>query len=404
MQEYLSAALGGEGPEEARHAAALRLRCELQPAAGDGGRIMPPTYAGEDGPVYVEERRRFGDEEVPCVLLDSVASQANRLEEALLLRIGEGGLDMPDIVVDQAEFGVHSALEFSHRVFDAWVEDALLDGAPFGATDDYRQLSSVINRGVSRPLLERFPIGLLLGCWASRQSNPQGTTRIGRAIVSEIVAVDVVKGERPRSRIDLHHVSSDVKVVRGENSHRFGVLEEGAAVKGAELFGKGEKAGKPSALGYGNVTPSLADHGGVTARHALQLTVISLPALRATSARAIGEPRDPERDIASRKLLATLALTMLEAQTSLGWDLRSGCQLVPVAEPTVELVGRLGEVVGEWPLLNLRADELIGDLVSAARATGLAWDAEPLRLDASHQQLELLRRSLGREGEEPAET
>ena len=398
MKQHLSAAVGGDGPIEARHAAALRLRCELQPAAGEGARIMPPTYAGEGdtGPVYVEERRRFGDDVLPCVLLDSVASQANRLEAALLERKRAGGVEFPDVEVDQAEFGVHSALEFSHRVFDAWVEDAMLGDEPFGCTPTYAGLSSVINRGVSLPLIERFPIGLLLGCWASRKHNPQGTTRIARAVVSEIIAVDVVRGERPQSRIDLHHVSHDVRLVNGDAGRRFRVLDEGAPTKGADLVGTGDKAGKPSVLGYGNVTPSLASHGGITARRALQLTVLSLPALRATCARAVGGERNDDRDVAARGALAMLALTMLEAQTDLGWDLRSGCQLVPAAEPTVELVGRLGDVIAAWPLFELGGAELLAESVTAARTAGLAWDPDPLVLDASQEQLDLLLRSLGR--------
>lgn len=402
MNDHLSAALGGEGPGEAQSAAALRLRCELQPAAGEGARIMPPTYS--DGgtpskPVYVKEARRFGDQVRACVLLDSVQSQANRLEEALLALIREkrGELprvELPDVHVDQGEFGVLSALEFSHRVFDAWVEDALLEGEPFGSTETYHELSAVINRGVALPLLERFPVGLLLGCWASRKSNPQGTTRIARAISSEIIAVDAVDGERPQSKIDRHHVSKDVTLVKGADGHRFAVHPEDESTKGLDLAGKGDKAGRPAALGYGNVLPTIASHGGITARHALQLTVVSLPALRATCARSIGGERHPERDLAARQVLAALALTMLEAQAALGWDLRSGCQLVPTADPTVELVGRLGETVASWPLFELGAEALLAGSVERAREAGLAWSAEPLRLTASGEQLELLSRSL----------
>jgi len=44
--------------------------------------VFPPTYAGA---VYAIEKRRVPgrDEPVTCVLLDSVQSQANRMEEAL---------------------------------------------------------------------------------------------------------------------------------------------------------------------------------------------------------------------------------------------------------------------------------------------------------------------------------
>lgn len=402
MLEHLTAALGGNGPDEARHAAALRLRCDLQPVAGPGARIMPPTYAGDrDSPTYVHEERRIGDVNVDCVLLDSVASQSNRLEEALLQLMGRDDVPVPDVVVDQAEFGRNSALSFSHRVFDAWIEDALLEGVPFGTTDQYAALSSVINRGVAGPLLERFPIGLLLGCWASRKSNPQGTTRIARAITSEIIAVDAVPGVRSSSKIDRHHVSAGVKLAKGSDGERFRVLTDGGPVpKGVELVG--DKAGKkgdgrPSTLGYGNVTPSVnKEHGGVTMSHAQQHTVISLAALRATRAQRVGEARSPSRDLAGRLALASLALLMLEAQVEQGWELRSGCHLVPTAEPTVEMVGRLGKTVASWPLLGLNAGGMLGQSVAAASAQGLDWMVPPLGLTASDAQLELLRLSLNR--------
>ena len=68
------------------HAAIRRLR-RLQPAGGEGDKIFPPTYPGdrrEDPPRHVFERRRMDGREIWCVLIDSVQSQANRLEDALL--------------------------------------------------------------------------------------------------------------------------------------------------------------------------------------------------------------------------------------------------------------------------------------------------------------------------------
>jgi len=55
VNDALASALGGDGPPEARGAAALRLRCRLQPVAGLGGKVMPPTYSGSQGPIYIEE-------------------------------------------------------------------------------------------------------------------------------------------------------------------------------------------------------------------------------------------------------------------------------------------------------------------------------------------------------------
>ncbi|MCA9033190.1 MAG: hypothetical protein KDA66_20395, partial [Planctomycetaceae bacterium] len=81
-------------------AAAFRLKLQLQPAAGEGTKVFPPTYSGA---VYATEQRRIEghDDPVECVLLDSVQSQANRMELALQ----ESGLELPLIAVDFSEHG-----------------------------------------------------------------------------------------------------------------------------------------------------------------------------------------------------------------------------------------------------------------------------------------------------------
>lgn len=62
-------------------AAAFRCVTEHQPAGGQGDKVFPPTYEGHK---YAEESCWVDGQEVPCVLLDSVQSQANRMELALL--------------------------------------------------------------------------------------------------------------------------------------------------------------------------------------------------------------------------------------------------------------------------------------------------------------------------------
>ena len=73
-------------------AAAFRSRATLQPAGGPGDKVFPPTYAGA---VYATEKRRFPDRDEPvdCVLLDSVQSQANRMEEALQQAVDDGAIE-----------------------------------------------------------------------------------------------------------------------------------------------------------------------------------------------------------------------------------------------------------------------------------------------------------------------
>ena len=94
--------------EAVRSGAGIRSRVALQPAGGDGTKVFPPTYAGA---VYATEKRRLPGYEQPvdCVILDSVQSQANRLEEALRQAIDSGrfeaaGLELPLVEVDFTPF------------------------------------------------------------------------------------------------------------------------------------------------------------------------------------------------------------------------------------------------------------------------------------------------------------
>jgi hypothetical protein len=73
----------------------------LQPAGGAGDKVFPPTYGGA---VYAVERSPIPGREHPidCVLIDSVQSQANRMEEALQEAVNEGRLNIPVTEVDFA--------------------------------------------------------------------------------------------------------------------------------------------------------------------------------------------------------------------------------------------------------------------------------------------------------------
>ena len=77
----------------------------MQPVGGKGDKIFPPTYPEERrgaGPRHVFERRRIDGAELWCVLVDSVQSQANRLEEALLSAVREEAITLPYVTVDFA--------------------------------------------------------------------------------------------------------------------------------------------------------------------------------------------------------------------------------------------------------------------------------------------------------------
>ena len=84
-------------------AAAFRCITDYQPAGGPGDKVFPPTYQG--GTYATEDRVNPDTGEIcKCVLLDSVQSQANRMELALLEehRSGTVGLAASD---DQVRSG-----------------------------------------------------------------------------------------------------------------------------------------------------------------------------------------------------------------------------------------------------------------------------------------------------------
>lgn len=260
-------------------AAAFRTRTRLQPAGGDGDKVFPPTYAGA---VYATEERRVKQEDgtfesIPCVLIDSVQSQANRLEEALQQAIDAGRFDdcpLPVIEVDFSgeelldEIGRITSLQAPHRAADAILRDSLLDGEPFrkseiGAKLDHASLNN------ATPLYEICPTALVFGIWDS--TGPKGGlgAKFQRALVSEIVGVNVQVGVKTSSRIDPLQIRAVVKVMKSKSGY---TLAESEKAKGAV---------SPSEVNHGNIPPDIdSKTGGVTINYAELTTVLSLPALR----------------------------------------------------------------------------------------------------------------------------
>jgi CRISPR-associated protein Csb1 len=107
-------------------AAAFRCRRKLQPAGGPGDKVFPPTFAGA---VYaVEQRRIFGDDGKPlpqpvtCVVLDTVQSEANRMEQALQDALDAKRIKIPVIKVDSSNWsptGDVDADKTAGRLIDA---------------------------------------------------------------------------------------------------------------------------------------------------------------------------------------------------------------------------------------------------------------------------------------------
>lgn len=455
--ELLNQACSGDG-------AALRIRTKLLPVGGSDDKIFPPTYAGENHAVYAVENRRVDGREVRTILLDSVQSQANRLEEALLRAVEEKRLNLPLLEVNfpKAFEGRNkvTSLEAPHRIADALIRDSLVineNKTPFAKSNIGKRFSASTYANATA-LFEYCPTALIFGVWDSHGSGGGLGNKFARALVSEIVGFDAVEGVRTGGRLDPYNTASkieeriyqhkDPKKKETANRSEAAVDDKGNPVlmriegkifkhedpelkwtfdpneaekddKGKPLMvGKDVKEkGKPAAIGHGNIPPAVASKetekgkfeafsGGVTLSSALQTTVLSFPQLRRLRFPAADGNSSPERNKAGRVVLAALALHAIALQKSDGYLLRSRSQLVPVPKepPTIKFIdqnGKEDDLDPESFSVEATKNLLDGALAAASRAQ-LSWQVSPVKMVPSPKLLKLLELSQAGRGEEEA--
>jgi CRISPR-associated protein Csb1 len=391
-------------------AVGVRSQIALEPLGGPGDKVFPPTY-GVDSRAetnYAFEKRRIGGEDVPCVLLDSVASQANRRELALLQAVRDGEASVPLVTVDfrdtpVAELDRISSLEAPHRVFDALLRDSTLDGVLFRLSEVGRAITDATHRNAAA-LFRWSPTTLLFGGWDSTGPKGGKGAKYERAITAEITAINTAFGVKTSSRIDPAGIELKAGPVF-EATDGGWTLDETDAVKDAKgkpvaVSSGGEgAAGRPSQVNHGNIVPSIdGKAGGITADHIEAITVLSFPALRRlrfpvdSEARPLEGDRRSEAEAAAHTALAALGLAATVLALENGFDLRSRCVLAPTGPIGFELLSRDGDVV---PFVLGRAEALglLADAVAAARAAGLAWEDEEIVLRPTDRLVELVRRS-----------
>jgi CRISPR-associated protein Csb1 len=388
------------------HDAALRRRQRLQPVGGKGDKIFPPTYPEErrgSGPRHVYERRRIDGAEVWCVLVDSVQSQANRLEEALLAAIHDRSIALPYVTVDftgreLAGIGEITSLDAPHRVYDAILRDSLLGGQPLMKSPLGLRLAEAKPVDATA-LLEASPTALLFGAWHSTGEGGGLGAKFPRCLVSEIVAVGVpvdqitdartgeieprTAGRRTGSRIDPLGVLRKVEVWKSETG--WDVDAAGA--------GKGAKKVRPSEINHGNIAPSVQPLG-ITCDYAEHSAVISFAGLRRLGFGG------GQRDTVGRALLAALGLVAIAEQDGRGYPLRSRCDLVCEGRAPLELVHADGDSE-PFEIDRSGTQRLYADACAAARDAGFDLAREPIRLTPQDKLVAIVHRSqqLALEGE-----
>jgi CRISPR-associated protein Csb1 len=397
-----------------RGSAAIRVVATLEPAGGPGDKVFPPTYQGGR---YHTEMRRIADREVPCVVLDSVQSQANRMELALKHAYEREELKFPLVVSDFSatelpHIGRITALDAPHRIADAIFRESELNGSRFRDSEEGRSFTeaSPIN---ATPIFELCPTALVFGVWDS--TGPRGGlgTKFARALASEIIGLDAQVGSRSASRVDPLPISREVTIFEAKDGW---TLDQETALKDSagnprKIKRKGEGEGTPAVINLGNYPPSLvADKrtgellpGGVTISSAVQTAVLSLSALRRLRFPLEDGGGNGESDDAARAVLASLGLAAVAYQHADGYDLRSRCVLVPAQEPSFEFVPAMGGAPTRFSCGIAEASSVFAAAVTAARDAGLPWRDEEIVLTPSERLVELVRRSEEVLAQRPAE-
>jgi CRISPR-associated protein Csb1 len=390
-------------------AAAFRCRRRFQPAGGEGDKVFPPTFAGA---VYAVEQRHVPGrmEPVVCVLLDSVQSQANRMELALQEALDEGKIKIPVLEVDFTEYGPTSdieddekkgrlldpvgkvsSLQVPHRLADAILRDSQIGGIDFRKSEKGKALDTVslVN---ATSLFALCPTALVFGMWDSTGPKGGAGPKFERAIVSEVVGIGAAVGGLLRGvRRDPLEIRAAVKVLKAADKS-YSVADPNAKeVKGVV---------SPSEVNHSSV-PFPKDrkekteknlYSGVTIEYAEQTTTLSLICLRRLHFPIDGKT-NVEADLAARTVLAALGLCAATLAFESGMGLRSRCLLWPDGPIEWELLARPGDAPQKSSLTSDEAVALLNAAIEAAGKTELSWESAPITLKPSAQLLKLVRLS-----------
>ena len=261
---------------------ALVMREYLAPVEGADMPFFPPTFAGTSK----------GDESSYCIdplkdgtrvcLIDTVGSQANRMEP--LFMVEPYSRLVPQVTITTDDGQTRNLCEFGHRAGDAFLRHS----------DIYGRFSSALEAkkgGNDEPLAKVAPTSLVFGVWDSRETQ----VKAPRIVSSVIRAYDIE--ELTRSAQYFPPVDYRTNLL-GEASNK-------------------ADNDRRSQEGF-NEKPSTNVPGGIVAKGGIRRdVVVNLAALRKLSGGG--------QDVVLRKYILGLALVSATCATDM--DLRQGCNL-----------------------------------------------------------------------------
>ncbi len=308
---------------------ALTLRQVLQSVEGDGPVVVfPPTYADLKENYNIDTLA----DGTRVVTIDSVGSQANRLEPLFLPGHDNPLAELvPQLTMSYGANKTVNLLEVGHRLGDASVRSSDFKDEAARAFETYQ------NSGDASEIARLAPTSLVFGVWDSRASG----VKLPRILQSVIRGWNV---ERLTRSAQFNPAVSYEK--------------EGLLTK-ADREDAEKKQDKSPAAQRGFIhVPATEAHGGVLVHGDIERRVtINLVALR----RLQGHDSS-----ALRRYILSLALVAASAE--LDGDLRQGCLLVPDPERTTpwQAVSRSGT----RSAVTLNHTELVALAQEAKKAFG----------------------------------
>ena len=358
--------------------AAIRLTVDLSPAADEEGgnktRVFPPTYAPSiEGGKTEYAISKSADDAGKIAVLDSVQSQANRLEAVLQDACDDGDLRLPLLAVDFGDLPCEprklTVLQMPHRWADAILRDSV-DGI------DEKKGTAFLKTKIGKALVESnlrnatavfgyCPSSLLFGVWHSTGKGGGRGVKYPRALASEIIAYGAKKAIHSIVRDDPLCIEKIPfqDLYKRDSDFKAGVLE---------ITGD-EKKNEPSNINHGNALAS-GGLGGITFRVAKLTAVITLAGMRRLRFPSVDGKVDKDRDCAARAVLAAMGLFALARQNEIGYDLRSRCWLKAPTDPRFEFV-RNAASDERFEIDAQSARETLKIAIKEAEKRGLPWNA-----------------------------
>ena len=310
---------------------AITLTEVLEPSEGRDAIIFPPTFAVKNTPHPYQidvlrsdippQAAKLGEEANHC-LIDSVGSQANRMEPYFKQAPLSALVPQIDVhlkaKVDNEEQVIRvNLLDIGHRIADGAVRFSGLRDEVTAA------IKAMMNSADAKLLAKLAPTSLVFGFWDSR---PETTMfKYGRLLSSTIRATNVAVVKRsaqfnPAFDPSLIGLADEVPI--SAEQPQDSESNSGKAADGKDPLSK---------LGL-RAAPSVNTHGGVRVYGQIvrrtQINLVNLRALAVTKKTETGDgfAIDEKETLKLRRYILGLALVAARCQPN--YSLREGCLLV----------------------------------------------------------------------------